>query len=87
MILMKLIYNNFKQKLTQLTKELDKPSNISIQQDSTSFINKISVVVSSRKFVYHIYFHVRFNLEKIIISLLAGYSFLNDMKSVIIQLL
>jgi len=37
----------FKQKWTQLQKELDKPSNISIQQNSTSFINRISVVVSS----------------------------------------
>jgi chromosome segregation ATPase len=38
-----------KQKLTQLTEELDKPSNVSIQQDSASPINKISVVVLSRK--------------------------------------
>jgi hypothetical protein len=42
---------NLKQKLTQLEKELDKPSNISIQQDSTSLINKISVIVSSGKCV------------------------------------
>jgi chromosome segregation ATPase len=42
--------NQFKQKLTQLSKELDKPTNVSIHQDSASLINKISVVVSSRKF-------------------------------------
>jgi hypothetical protein len=41
--------NQFKQKLTQLAKELDKPSNISLEQDSTSLINKISVVVSVGK--------------------------------------
>jgi hypothetical protein len=41
--------NQLKQKLTQLTKELDQPSNISIQQDSTALINKISVVVFSSK--------------------------------------
>jgi len=37
------------QKLTELEKELDQPLNISIQQDSTSLINKISIVVSSGK--------------------------------------
>jgi hypothetical protein len=44
--------NEFKQKLTQLAKQLDKPSNVSLQQGSASFINKISVVVASRKFIY-----------------------------------
>jgi chromosome segregation ATPase len=39
--------NEFKQKLTQLTTELDKPSNISIQHDSTTLIKNISVIVSS----------------------------------------
>jgi chromosome segregation ATPase len=38
-----------KQKLTQLAEELDKPSNVSIEHDSASLVNKISVVVSSRK--------------------------------------
>jgi hypothetical protein len=38
--------NKFKQKLTQLAKELDKPLNISIQQSSVSLINRISVVAS-----------------------------------------
>ncbi|CAF1203674.1 unnamed protein product [Rotaria sordida] len=33
-------------KLTKLTEELDQQSNIRIQQDSTSFINKLSVIVS-----------------------------------------
>lgn len=36
-----------KAKLTQLTQEVAQPGNVRIQQDSTSFINKISVVVSS----------------------------------------
>jgi phage regulator Rha-like protein len=43
-----------KQKLTQLAEELDKPSNVSIQQNSASLINKISVVVSSRKCLNYI---------------------------------
>jgi hypothetical protein len=38
-----------KQKLIELTEELNKPSNVSIEHDSASLINKISVVVSSRK--------------------------------------
>jgi hypothetical protein len=46
--------SQFKQKLTQLAKELDQPSSISIQQDSTSLIKNISVALSSRKFVNHI---------------------------------
>ena len=43
-----------KQKLTQLTEGLDKPSNISIQHSSTSFIYKIAVVVSSGKCLNYI---------------------------------
>jgi hypothetical protein len=43
-----------RQKLTELAEKLDKPSNISIQQDSASLINKISVVASSRKFINYI---------------------------------
>jgi predicted nucleic acid-binding Zn-ribbon protein len=38
--------NQLKNKLKELKDELNKPSNISIQQDSSSFINKISVVIS-----------------------------------------
>jgi len=38
-------------KLTQLSEQLNNPSNVSIQQDSKSFINKISVVISSGKCV------------------------------------
>ncbi|CAF1059489.1 unnamed protein product [Rotaria sordida] len=38
--------DGFKMKLTKLTEELDQQSNIRIQQDSTSFINKLSVIVS-----------------------------------------
>jgi hypothetical protein len=44
--------DQLKNKLTQLEKELDKPSNISVQQESISLINKIYIVVSSRKFVF-----------------------------------
>jgi hypothetical protein len=44
--------NEIKTKLTKLTKEFDQPAaNISIRQDSSSFINKISVIVSSGKCV------------------------------------
>jgi hypothetical protein len=46
--------SQFKQKLAKLTKELDQPSNVSIQQDSTSLIKNISVVIFTRKCVYHI---------------------------------
>jgi chromosome segregation ATPase len=42
--------NEFNQKLKQLQKQLDQPSTISIQQDSTSsFIKEISVVILSGK--------------------------------------
>jgi chromosome segregation ATPase len=44
--------NQLKNKLTQLAKELEKPANVSVQQESKSLINKISIVVSSRKFVF-----------------------------------
>jgi hypothetical protein len=37
----------FQEELDKLTKELTKPSNISIRQDSTPFISKISVEISS----------------------------------------
>jgi len=36
--------NQLNQKLQQLEEELDKPSNISIQQESSTFINKIFVI-------------------------------------------
>jgi DNA repair ATPase RecN len=44
--------NELKNKLTQLAKELDQPTNVSVQQDSASLINKICIVASSRKFVF-----------------------------------
>jgi len=37
--------NQLNQKLQQLEEELDKPSNISIQQESSTFINKIFVII------------------------------------------
>jgi hypothetical protein len=43
------------QKLKKLEEELNNPSNITIEQDSSSFINEISVIIISfRKFIYHI---------------------------------
>jgi chromosome segregation ATPase len=39
----------FKEKLEQLEERLNKPSNISILQDSSSFINKISILATSGK--------------------------------------
>jgi hypothetical protein len=37
--------SQFQEELSRLTKELTSPSTVSIREDSTSFINKISVVV------------------------------------------
>ncbi|CAF3872481.1 unnamed protein product [Rotaria sp. Silwood1] len=39
--------NEFKNTLAQLAKELDKPPNVSIKQEDTALINRISIVVSS----------------------------------------
>jgi hypothetical protein len=44
--------NQLKNKLAQLQKELEKPANFSVQHESTSLINKIRIVASSRKFVF-----------------------------------
>jgi len=41
--------NQLKDKLIKLTEELDKPPNVSIKQESASFINKISVIISPHK--------------------------------------
>ena len=46
--------NQFKEKLNQLVEELDRSSTATIQQNSTPLINKISVVVSSRKYINRI---------------------------------
>ena len=45
--------DHLKNKLTQLTQEFNQPSNISVQQDSSSstFINKISVISSSGMYI------------------------------------
>jgi predicted nuclease with TOPRIM domain len=40
-----------KQSLSELTEELDQPSNVSIEHDSTTFVDRISVVISSRECV------------------------------------
>ncbi|CAF3747071.1 unnamed protein product [Adineta steineri] len=39
--------NNFQLQLTQITEELNEPSNISVRQDSQEFIKKISVISST----------------------------------------
>jgi hypothetical protein len=44
----------FRQKLTQLSEELEKPKDISIQQSSTALVNKICVVITSRKCTIYI---------------------------------
>ena len=44
----------FKIKLEKLAKELNEPTNLSIRQDSESFINKISVNISSGKYLNYI---------------------------------
>jgi hypothetical protein len=54
--------NELKQKLKELEEELSKQSNISIQQDSSSFIKKISVINFSRK--YFIYINKKIDLSK-----------------------
>ncbi len=51
--------NHLKEKLAKLTVELDKPSNISIKQGSTSFINKISVIISSHKGNYFVNLEIK----------------------------
>jgi len=54
--------NELKEKLKQLENELNKPSTISIQEDSSSLINKISVIISSRKYFSNI--NEKIDLEK-----------------------
>jgi DNA-binding PucR family transcriptional regulator len=43
----------FQEELKQLTKELSKPSNISIREDSTPFIKKLSVSVSGKRVIFY----------------------------------
>jgi hypothetical protein len=52
--------NQMKNKLTQLAKELDQSANVSVQQESASLINKISIVVSSCKFVFKDFIEIVF---------------------------
>ena len=44
-----IVLNQFKQKLKQLEEELAKPPHISIREESSSFISKISVIIASGK--------------------------------------
>jgi chromosome segregation ATPase len=46
--------NQLKEKLKQLEEQLNKPANISIQHDSSSFIKKISVVISTGTYFMNI---------------------------------
>ena len=41
--------NEWKEQLLQLKEELDKPTNITIQQDSSTFISQISVIINSSR--------------------------------------
>ena len=45
--------NELKSKLTKLTEEFVKPPNIVIQQDPTSFVHTISVVVLAGRYIYY----------------------------------
>jgi predicted nuclease with TOPRIM domain len=52
-----IILSQLKKKLKELEEQLNKPSNISIQQDSSSFIKRISVAIFLRKCFRNIYPH------------------------------
>jgi len=41
--------NQLKEELTKLDEELKKPPNVSVEQENTSFINKISIILSFKK--------------------------------------
>ena len=41
--------NELKQRLDELEKQLNQPTNVSIEQQSTSFINNISLLLESKK--------------------------------------
>ena len=45
---------HWNEQLTRLTKELAKPSNIHLQQETKPFINKTSGDITSRKCISHI---------------------------------
>jgi tRNA uridine 5-carbamoylmethylation protein Kti12 len=46
--------NKFEPELKKLEEQLNNPSNISIQQDSSAFINKISVIIHAGKCIHRI---------------------------------
>jgi hypothetical protein len=50
-----IVLSQLKKKLKELEEKLQKSSNISIQEDSSSFIKRISVVIYSRKCFRNIY--------------------------------
>ena len=57
--------NNFKQKLEKLEKELTRPTNVSIERQSTSFIDNLSVrLPSSGKIQMRLFRKNRFSCLK-----------------------
>jgi len=59
--------NELKIKLNQLEKQFNQPENILIKEDSTStFINKISVIISSGKYLINIIEKIDLKEKKII---------------------
>ena len=56
-----IVLNQFKQKLKQLEEELATPPHISIREESSSFVSKISVIISSGKCVNHIQINQKIN--------------------------
>jgi hypothetical protein len=59
-----IVLSQLKEKLKELEEKLNKPSNISIQEDSSSFIKRISVVIYSRKCFRNIYSHKKIHFKK-----------------------
>ena len=55
--------NKFKQKLKELEEQFNKSPSISIRQDSSPFIKKISVLTTSGKFSMNINKKVKFNFQ------------------------
>ena len=56
--------NQWKEELKRLEKEFVKPSNISIQQDSTPFVTKIFVQISGKDFIFILTIMSVMNIKK-----------------------
>jgi hypothetical protein len=70
-----IVLSQLREKLKELEEQLNKPSNISIQEDSSSFIKQISVVISSRKCFRNIYPHKKFIFQRKSKFLIRFFSF------------